>query len=41
MVKKMKKDSIMIPRKAVMGIAPAVAITGVLIAKGNPAVFLF
>jgi len=31
-----KKDNIVIPRKAMAGIAPAVAIMGVLIAKKGP-----
>ena len=31
-----KKDSIVIPRKALRGVAPAVAITGILVAKHQP-----
>jgi len=33
---KQKKTNIVIPRKAIIGIAPAVAIIGLLIAKGQP-----
>jgi hypothetical protein len=36
MAKKAKKDSITIPRKAMYGIAPAIAIIGLLISKKQP-----
>lgn len=32
---KSKKEHISIPRKAMIGIAPALAITGILISKGD------
>ena len=34
--KKQKQENITIPKKAMLGIAPAVAIIGVLIAKDRP-----
>ncbi|MBR9701543.1 hypothetical protein GOV13_01335 [Candidatus Pacearchaeota archaeon] len=37
-----QKDSIIIPRKAMLGIAPAIAIIAVLLSKGKaPEVLLF
>ena len=38
-----KKESIVIPRKAIVGIAPAIAISAVLISKGDigPLVLFF
>jgi hypothetical protein len=35
MKKKLKQESIIIPRKAVYGIAPAIAIIAVLLSKGK------
>ena len=35
-MKKRKKDNIVIPKKALLGIAPAVAIIGLLVAKDQP-----
>ena len=31
----MKKDNLIIPKKAIFGIAPAIAIFAILISKGN------
>ena len=42
MAKKQKKESIIIPKKALYGIAPAIAIIAVLLSKGKaPEVLLF
>jgi hypothetical protein len=38
---KTTKDTITISKKAMSGIAPAIAITAILLVKGNPAVILF
>ena len=37
MVQKLKKESIIIPKKAMLGIAPLLPIIGILLSKGNPA----
>jgi hypothetical protein len=36
-VKKSKQENFVIPKKAMLGIAPLLPIVGILLSKGNPA----